>query len=52
MISKAKEKGVKKMINVKTLATVERKRESNTLVNRSGVLFVMNIKKDSGIMPI
>ena len=38
------------MINAKTLETV--KRESYTLVNRSGVLFVMNINKDSGIMPI
>ena len=28
MISKAKEKGVKKMINVKTLATVERERQT------------------------
>ena len=46
------------MMNVKTLATVERERErerereSYTLVNRSGVLFAIEKNQDSGIMPI
>ena len=40
------------MMNVKTLATVERGGESYTLVNRSGVLFSVEKIKDSGIMPI
>ena len=36
------------MMHVKTLVAGER--ESYTLVNKSGVLFVMNINKDTGIM--
>ena len=42
MIRKAKEKGVKKNDECKNPCNC---RESYTLVNRSGVLFVMNIKK-------
>ena len=49
MISKAKEKGVKKNDECQNPCNY---RESYILVNRSGVLFVMNINKDSGIMPI
>ena len=49
MINKAKEKGVKKDDGCWNPCNC---RESYTLVNRSGVLFVMNINKDSGIMPI
>ena len=49
MIRKAKEKGVKKNDECKNPCNC---RESYTLVNRSGVLFSVEINKDSGIMPI
>ena len=38
------------MVYAKTLVAVERKRESYTLINKSGVLFSVEINKDSGIM--
>ena len=38
------------MIHAKTLVAVKRERESYTLVNKSGVLFGVEINKDSGIM--